>query len=139
MILGPANSMGKIAGVSQVCEILEVFRCADDKFCDLSGADALALQQVENTTTASDPAESTVGVRDPVSLQELISTLSTKIPPLLAELAAKLINEAAITGNVFTAPFTHMLPLMFLAPSQHANLPDLQTLYMRTNFSKVDL
>ena len=36
MLLGPVNSMGKIAGVSQFCEILEVLRCTDDKFCDLS-------------------------------------------------------------------------------------------------------
>ena len=126
MLLGPVNSMGKIAGVSQFCEILEVLRCTDDKFCDLSGADALALQQVEETTAASSSAEPTVGVRDPSSLQELISALTAKIPPLIVAWAAKLINEAAIAGNVFTAPFTHMLPLLFLAPSQHANLKDLK-------------
>jgi hypothetical protein len=81
MLLGPVNSMGKIAGVSQFCEILEVLRCTDDKFCDLSGADALALQQAEDTSTASGSAESTVVVRDPSSLQELISALTAKIPP----------------------------------------------------------
>ena len=40
---------------------------------------------------------------------------------------------------MYIAPFTHMLPLLVLAPSQHANLPDLQTLYMRTHFAKADL
>ena len=40
---------------------------------------------------------------------------------------------------MFIAPFTHMLPLLVLAPSQHANLPDLQTLYTRTHFARVDL
>jgi hypothetical protein len=139
MLLGPVNSMGKIAGVSQFCEILEVLRCTDDKFCDLSGADALALQQVDDTPAASGSADSTVAVRDPSSLQELISALTAKIPPLIVAWASKLINEAAIAGNVFTAPFAHMLPLLFLAPSQHANLPDLQTLYTRTHFARVDL
>ena len=52
--------MGNIAGVSQVCEILEVLRCTDDKFCDHSGADASALQQVEEASAASGSAESTV-------------------------------------------------------------------------------
>jgi len=73
--------MGNIAGVSQVCEILEVLRCTDDKFCDLSGADASALQQVEEVSAASGSAESNVGERDPSSLQELISALTAKIPP----------------------------------------------------------
>lgn len=99
MLLGPVNSMGKIAGVSQVCEILEVLHRTDDKFCDLSGADALALQQVEKASAASGSAESTVGERDPSSLQELISALTAKIPPLIVTWVAKLINQAASSTN----------------------------------------
>jgi hypothetical protein len=134
--------MGKITGVSQVCAILEVLRCTD-KFCNLSGSDALHLQKIKTPAPAigegGNEMAPTFTVRDPSSPEELISVLADEIPAIILEWASKLLRDAATAGNVFTAPIVHVLPLLFLAPSNHANLEDLQVLYGCVKFADIDM
>ena len=117
------------------------FRCTP-KFADLSAPDAAQLWKVKvstPTSTSGASSETVVSWRDPNSFEEFSFALLETLPDVIVEWADAEVKKAATEGNVFTAPVVHMLPLLFLAPSKHANLEALKVLYGLIKFADIDL